>query len=332
MNLIFKINGAKYLCLITLLLFTACQPNTQFNVGENIPDGMVLIPSGSFLMGSNASDFNDAQPVHQVFINSFYMDKHEVSNLQFQKFVNATGYKTSAEIPLNPKNYPTVPIQNLIVGSAVFNSNPILLDDKNALQWWQYVPGANWKQPFSKQSKILAKLNHPVVHVSYYDALAYAKWAGKRLPTEAEWEYAAQGGKRNLPYYWGKNLKIANKWMANIYQGDFPVNNTADDGFIGIAPVKSFLPNAYGLYNMVGNVWEWCNDFYSENYYQYSPKNNPKGPIKSYSTQNKNEILMVQRGGSFLCTDSYCKRYKAGSRGKGEINSSANNVGFRCVK
>jgi formylglycine-generating enzyme required for sulfatase activity len=301
-------------------------------VTDIVPSKMVLIPAGTFQMGSNDPAFPDAQPVHEVFVNAFWMDEHEVTNAEFESFVKATGYITVAERELDAKDFPGVPAESLVPGSAVFTTptQPVSLD--NPLQWWTYVPGASWKHPFGPESNIQGQENNPVIHVSYEDALAYAKWAGKRLPTEAEWEYAAQARQPGLKYYWGNELKPGGKWMANIYQGDFPVTNTSEDGFVGIAPVRSYAPNAYGLYDMDGNVWEWCNDFYRPDYYSKSPSNNPKGPADSFDPDEPNAVKRVQRGGSFLCSDQYCIRYRPGSRGKGEVNSGSNNLGFRCVR
>lgn len=291
---------------------------------------MVLIPNGIFLMGTNA--FEDSQPEHEVKLPSFWMDEHEVTNAQFKKFVQATGYITIAERPLNINDYPGVVVTKLVPGSAVFTppTHPVKLTD--ALQWWRYVNGANWKHPTGPASSILHKDLLPVVQVCYQDATAYAKWAGKRLPTEAEWEFAARANKQHQQYYWGKELKPGGKWVANIFQGNFPDKNTREDGYEAIAPVKSFAPNAFGLYDMEGNVWEWCNDFYRPDYYKVSPANNPQGPIDSYDPEEPGLEKHVQRGGSFLCSDQYCIRYKAGSRGKGETGSAGNNLGFRCVK
>jgi formylglycine-generating enzyme required for sulfatase activity len=181
-------------------------------------------------------------------------------------------------------------------------------------------------------SSIDNRPNEAVVQICYEDAVAYAKWAGKRLPTEAEWEYAARAGKKHSTFYWGNELKPGGKFVANIYEGDFPVSNTAEDGFAGVAPVKSYSPNQFGLYDMEGNVWEWCNDYYRPDYYKRSPSNNPKGPADSYDPDEPGAVKRVQRGGSFMCSDQYCIRYRAGSRGKGEVTSASNNLGFRCVK
>ncbi len=291
---------------------------------------MVLVKGGTFRMGSN--EFYDAIPVHAVTVKSFYMDVHEVTNVEFARFVNASRYVTVAEKKLNPADYPGVAAAKLIPGSAVFipPSHPVSLDDP--MQWWSYVPGADWKHPNGPNSKINGKDNEPVVQVCYTDAVAYAKWAGKRLPTEAEWEYAARAGKQFKDYYWGNELKPRGKWAANIFQGNFPYRNTVGDGYAGVAPVKSFPGNAYGIYDLEGNVWEWCSDLYRFDFYKNSPAVNPKGPKYSYDPDEPDVEKHVQRGGSFLCSDDYCIRYKAGSRGKGETNSAGNNLGFRCAK
>ncbi len=292
---------------------------------------MIKIQGGKFRMGS--TNFPDAQPIHEVEVSSFLMDEHEVTNAQFAQFVEATGYRTIAERPLDPKEFPGVDPQMLVPGSAVFSSPENVDNLNNHLQWWSYVPGANWKNPEGPDSDLKDKDNYPVTQLAYQDADAYAKWAGKRLPTEAEWEYAAKAGKHvDETYYWGNEKKENGKWLANIYQGNFPTENTKEDGFETTAPVKSFPANAWGLYDMEGNVWEWCSDFYRPDYYATSDKINPKGPVNSHDPQEPGAIKRVQRGGSFLCNDVYCERYKAGSRGKGEQNSPTNNVGFRCVK
>jgi formylglycine-generating enzyme required for sulfatase activity len=320
-----------------LLAQAACQQGPAENKKEegtkpaaDSAAGMVLIKGGSFEMGSD--EFPDSRPVHAVTLHDFWMDEHEVTNAQFAAFVKATGYKTVSELPLNPADYPGVPQDKLVPSSAVFTppAQPVSLD--NPLQWWAYVPGASWQHPHGPGSSIAGRENDPVVHVSYTDAAAYAKWAGKRLPTEAEWEYAAQAGRKPSKYYWGSELKPGGKWVANIFQGDFPSGNTTEDGYADVAPVKTFPPNAFGLYDMDGNVWEWCEDFYRPDYYQQSPAENPKGPADSYDPDEPGAVKRVQRGGSFLCSDQYCIRYRAGSRGKGEVTSASNNLGFRCVR
>lgn len=298
--------------------------------GEGSASGMVWIPGGQFLMGADA--FPDARPVHPVSVKGFWMDEHEVTNAEFARFVAATGYKTVAERPLNPSDYPGVPADQLVPGSAVFTPPSHKVSLENPLQWWTYVKGASWQHPKGPSSTLKGHENEPVVHVCYDDALAYAQWAGKRLPTEAEWEFAAQGGRGNHTYYWGDNLKPAGKWVANIFQGSFPDQNAKEDGYAGVAPVKSFPANPYGLYDMDGNVWEWCQDFYRPDAYMHTTKNNPQGPSDSYDPDEPGAVKRVQRGGSFLCSDEYCIRYKAGSRGKGEVSSGSNNLGFRCVR
>lgn len=332
-------------CFLALFILASCNQQDDKVTPENSIDAgrppsladtasqrMVRIPAGTFEMGTNDPTFPDAQPVHKVKVNAFWMDEHEVTNAEFERFVAATHYITVVERQLDPKDYPTVQPESLVPGSAVFSppAQQVRLDDP--LQWWKYIAGANWKHPFGPGSNINDRENFPVVQVCYDDALAYAAWAGKRLPTEAEWEYAAQGNTPGLKYYWGNELKPGGKWMANIYQGNFPMTDKGEDGFIGIAPVKSFPPNGYGLFDMDGNVWEWCHDYYRPDYYKNSPASNPQGPADSYDPGEPNMVKRVQRGGSFLCSDQYCIRYKPGSRGKGEVSSGSNNLGFRCVK
>lgn len=291
---------------------------------------MVFIEGGSFTMGTER--YSDAQPIHEVTVSPFWMDEHEVTNAQFARFVAETGYVTVAERELDPSDFVGVDPSTLVPGSAVFTSPDHIQDLENYLQWWRYVPGANWKHPAGPKTNIVGIADHPVTQIAYEDAEAYAAWAGKRLPTEAEWEFAAKAGHHTTEiYYWGSELTEDGKWLANIFQGNFPLKNTLEDGYATTSPVKSFPPNAYGIYDMEGNVWEWCSDFYRAEY-TVSTKNDPKGPISSYDPQEPGTVKRVQRGGSFLCNDQYCERYKAGARGKGEINSPTNNVGFRCVR
>ena len=296
------------------------------------PEGMVWVPGGAFYMGD--AEFNDA-PVHRVEVDGFWMDKTEVTNAQFARFVAATGYVTVAERAPDPKDFPGVAAEELKgvkAGSIVFTPPENPVDLRNHAQWWRYVPGANWRQPEGPGSGVEGKENFPVVHVSYDDAVAYAKWAGKRLATEAEWEFAARGGLDGKPYAWGDEQKPGGKWPANIWQGHFPNENTAEDGFARAAPVASFAANAFGLHDLAGNVWEWCADWYRPDYYTVSPRRNPAGPEDSFDPVEPGLPKRVQRGGSFLCSDMYCVRYRPGTRGKGEVTSGASHVGFRCVK
>jgi formylglycine-generating enzyme required for sulfatase activity len=299
---------------------------------DTVPPKMIWVEGGTFTMGSSEADFWDAHPQHPVTLDGFWMDEHEVTNAEFAAFVAATGYRTVAETAPDPKDFPSVPVESLVAGSAVFTPPTEAVSLENPLQWWTYMAGADWRHPQGPKTTINGKPNDPVVQVCYEDAVAYAQWAGKRLPTEAEWEYAARAGKESQPYYWGTELKPGGKWVANIFQGTFPEGNTSEDGYTTLAPVKSFLPNARGLYDMEGNVWEWCQDFYRPDYYAQSPAKNPQGPNDSLDPDEPGAVKRVQRGGSFLCSDAYCIRYKAGSRGKGEVKSASNNLGFRCVK
>jgi formylglycine-generating enzyme required for sulfatase activity len=298
-------------------------------------DGMAWIPGGRFWMGT--THMEDAQPVHEVEVKGFWMDKTDVTNQEFARFVKATGYVTIAERPLNPKDFPNLAADELGAGSVVFTppAHPISLD--NPLAWWQFVRGANWRHPEGPNSDIRGKENYPVVHIAWADANAYAKWAGKRLPTEAEWEFAARGGLDRQNYVWGNEFKPAGKWKANTFQGHFPDHNTSADGYSGIAPVASFEPNGYGLYDMAGNVWQWVSDWYRPDYYaqlNYDgvPAANPQGPRDSFDPQEPAVQKRVQKGGSYLCTDQYCERYMPGARGKGDPETGTNHLGFRCVR
>jgi formylglycine-generating enzyme required for sulfatase activity len=298
---------------------------------------MVWVPGGTFWRGSDNPKMRDAQPTHQVSVDGFWIDRTAVSNEQFARFVEATGYVTVAERTPDAKDFPGAPPENLVAGSVVFTppKGPVPLD--NHLRWWSYVKGANWRHPEGPASDLQGREHHPVVQIAWEDATAYAKWAGKRLPTEAEFEFAARGGLDRKKYAWGDEFKPDGKWMANIWQGRFPYENTAEDGFRATAPVGSFPANGYGLYDMAGNVWEWCADWYRHDYYAKladgsQPVRNPQGPGDSHDPSEPRTAKRVMRGGSFLCTDQYCTAYEVGARGKGAPDSGTNHVGFRCVR
>jgi formylglycine-generating enzyme required for sulfatase activity len=320
--------------------------SSNINTSEPVASvvGMVWIPGGEFSMGGvnptgmqegGKETMNDARPVHRVYVDGFLMDETEVTNAQFAAFVQATGYITVAERKPTKAEFPDAPDENLVPGAIVFT--PVSTSDLNDhYRWWSYVAGASWRHPSGPSSNLDGKAQYPVVQVCWEDAAAYAKWAGKRLPTEAEWEFAARGGSAGDLYTWGNQFRPDGKWMANTYQGQFPTYDQGQDGFAGLAPGKQFPANAYGLYDMAGNVWEWCSDWYRSDYYQQGSGKgvirNPKGPDDSMDPAEPSERKKVQRGGSFLCTDQYCTRYMVGTRGKGEFRSASNHVGFRCVR
>ena len=320
-------NRVSILVAIFLLspLALAAPPTSQ-----PAPDGMIWIPAGTFRMGG--THHPDCKPIHPVTLDGFWMDKTAVTNAQFAKFVAATNYKTVAERKPDAKDFPGVPEDKLVPGSLVFTppNEAVPLNDVSG--WWVYVAGADWRHPAGPQSDIKDKDNFPVVQVAYEDAAAYAKWAGKRLPTEAEFEYAARGGLDQKEYAWGDEFKPGGKFMANTWQGRFPDKNTGEDGFAGLAPVASFPANGFGLYDMSGNCWEWCSDFYRPDYYSHSPEKNPQGPESSFDPDEPNAIKRVQRGGSFMCSDTYCGAYRPGIRGKGEVSSATSHLGFRCAE
>lgn len=316
----------------------------KFN-GDTSKAGMVYIPGGTFKMGGdNEQADQDEYPKHQVTVDAFWMDEHEVTNAQFQKFVETTGYITTAERKpdweelkrqLSPGT-PKPDESQLVAASLVFTPPSQAVDLNDYSQWWSWVVGANWKHPEGPGSDIKGKENFPVVHISWDDATAYCKWVGKRLPTEAEWEYAARGGMQNAIYSWGNEHISKGKAKANSWEGSFPYENTQEDGFAGLAPIKSYSPNGYQLYDMAGNVWEWCADWYRNDYYQQSSKSigvkNPKGPSDSFDPNDPYTPKKVARGGSFMCNDSYCSGYRVARRMKSSKDSGMSNMGFRCVR
>jgi formylglycine-generating enzyme required for sulfatase activity len=311
------------------------------------PKGMVWIPGGEFSMGAqDPQDMNDAvgmqattdsRPIHRAYVDGFWMDETEVTNAEFAAFVKATGYVTVAERAPRPEEFPGVPPDKLVAGSVVFSppSHPVPLDTQ--LRWWSYVKDATWRRPLGPQSSIEGKANLPAVHVAYEDAVAYATWSGKRLPTEAEWEFAARGGLTGKVFPWGDAFRQDSQWMANSHQGHFPDHDTGADRYPGVAPVAQFPANGYGLYDVGGNVWEWVSDFYRPDYYTQlaaagNVARNPQGPASSSDPDEPGVIKRVHRGGSYLCTDQFCSRYMVGTRGKGDVSTGTNHLGFRCVR
>ena len=314
---------------------------------DNPPNGMIWIPAGSFLQGAVPQDkmaMSHEKPQHPVTVDGFFMDVTEVTNAQFSEFVKETGYVTIAERQINweemrkqlPEGTPKPHDSIMQPGSLRFkktkSSVPNLFDFS---QWWEWSIGTNWKHPSGSKSNLIGKENHPVVHVCFEDAQAYCKWAGRRLPTEAEWEYAARSNKSNTTYFWGDDREQLST-KANSWEGEFPVNNTLEDGFERTAPVKSYPANDFGLYDMAGNVWEMTNDWYNLDYYTFleSTKEtaiNPKGADKAYNPNNPYLQEKIIKGGSFLCSDSYCASYRVSSRMGTSMDSSAEHVGFRTV-
>lgn len=308
------------------------------------PEGMVWIAGGEFSMGSADptvgghchEPMDDARPIHRVSVSGFFIDQMEVTNESFARFVKETGYLTIAERKPSASDFPGIPEEKRVAGSSVFTATERAVPLGQSLAWWRFVPGASWKHPEGPGSTLEGRQRHPAVHIAYADAIAYARWAGKDLPTEAEWEFAARGGQTGKLYPWGDELTPGDKLVANIYQGQFPVADTGKDGFVGSAPVGSFPPNAYGLYDMAGNAWEWVRDWYRPDAYtsdaQLGTVRDPAGPQTSADPSEPGVVKRVQRGGSFLCANEYCTRYMVGTRGKGEPSSPAGHLGFRCVK
>ena len=314
---------------------------------------MLKIPGGTATMGSEGSfitpygvkEFPEEAPVRNIEVSGFWMDETEVTNAEFAAFVEDTGYVTYAEREAVLEDFPKEALpylpeppfnQGAIVFTAPETFEGDLSNPQSALSWWRWEPSANWRHPLGKDSDISEKGGHPVVCVNHEDAAAYAEWAGKRLPTEAEWEFAARGGLASKTYVWGDELKPGNQWMANTFHGDFPTKDSGEDGFIGSAPVKSFESNGYGLYDMAGNAWEICSDFYDPEYPSNCEKCDPTGPKTwiSRETGRKGDGAAhhVTKGGSFLCHISYCMRYRPAARHSIEEDSPANHIGFRCAK
>ncbi|MFP4365732.1 MAG: formylglycine-generating enzyme family protein [Bacteroidales bacterium] len=326
-------------CVETPARFTDDIPHS-----DSIPAGMVWVPGGTFMMGGDNEQADpDEFPKHKVTVDGFWMDETVVTNAQFNTFVENTGYITTAEQSPDweelktqlPPGTPKPPDEVLVPASLVFVPTEQQVSLNNHHQWWSWIPGANWRHPEGPASSIEDKDDYPVVHISWFDAMAYAEWAGKRLPTEAEWEWAARGGRDGEIYPWGNEHIEEGLPKANAWQGSFPRHNTGWDGHSGLAPVRSFDPNGFGLYDMAGNVWEWCADWYHYDAYKMasSPQGvvNPTGPDHSYDPQEPEAAKRVIRGGSFLCNDSYCSGYRVARRMKSTPDSGASHTGFRLV-
>lgn len=312
---------------------------------EPAPADMVWIPPGEFLMGSEGPEADPQEgPVHRIRLSGFWMDVHEVTNDEFAKFVAATGYQTVAERKPDwneirtrlPPGTPKPPAGALVPGSIVFQVPPGR-KEVDPLECWVYLPGANWRHPLGPKSNLEGKGKYPVVHVAWEDADHFARWAGKRLPTEAEWEYAARADRTGTPFPWGTEICQDGISMANTFQGSFPTRDTREDGFAGLAQSCGFPPNAFGLHDMIGNVWEWCADWHDERTYRIrsrgaTPVKNPRGPQKSFDPEEPWEQKRVMRGGSFLCSPDYCANYRTSARRGTATDSGACHIGFRCVQ
>jgi formylglycine-generating enzyme len=330
----------------TILADCCCSslPNRYNPTPPAPPQGMIWIPGGEFVMGSDSPEAKkDEKPPHRVKVDGFWMDETPVTNRQFKAFVDATGYVTTAEkapaldeiMSQVPPGTPPPAPELLVPASLVFKPTQGPVPLTCAYLWWEWKPGADWKHPQGPESSIEGKDDHPVVQVSWFDATAYAKWAGKKLPTEAEWEYAAYGGKTDIKYVWGKEEFNEDNPQINIWQGQFPYKSSKSAGYFGTTSVKAHKPNPYGLYDMGGNVWQWCSDLYHANYFQEEAKKevsiNPAGPASSYDPEEPYASKRVHRGGSFLCHKSYCKGYRITARMKTCPDTSLNHLGFRCA-
>lgn len=301
-------------------------------------DNMVELPGGVFRMGSD-QHYPEERPAHKVRVGPFRIDATPVTNREFGRFIEATGYVTSAERPARAEDYPGADPALLAPASVVFAKTPGPVDLRNHFQWWRYIAGADWRHPLGPDSSIRDKGDHPVVHVAIEDALAYAQWCGKDLPSEAEWEFAARGGREdNSEFAWGDELVPEGRYMANFWQGDFPWQNLGSDGHEGTSPVGSFPANGYGLYDMIGNVWEWTTDWY-QTHDQLPGKpcctlENPRGGTLENSADPRNAVAIprrVMKGGSHLCAPNYCRRYRPAARMAQPVDTSTCHVGFRCI-
>ncbi|CAL1518670.1 formylglycine-generating enzyme family protein [Chitinophaga sp. MM2321] len=324
-----------------------CRVPSRFAVATpgKAPDGMVWIGGGEFMMGTNDKRaYEQERPAHPVQVNGFWMDKTEVTNKAFKVFIDATGYVTVAERKPRwedikaqlPPGTPAPPDDQLVPGALVFVTSGEAVDTRDITNWWHWIPGASWLHPEGPGSSLEGRWNHPVVQVAWEDAAAYAKWAGKRLPTEAEWEFAARGGLVEKRFAWGDDFTPQQHFMANTFQGHFPNQDKGEDGYRGTAPVASFPANPFGLYDMIGNVWEWTTDWYDASLYKrmntHTAVYNPTGPAGTFDPEDKYAIKRVTKGGSFLCANDYCINYRPSARRGTSFDSGASHIGFRCVK
>ena len=316
------------------------QPQLTTNPRLDLPparDNMLWVPGGRFLMGSD-HHYPEEAPAHAAIVEGFWIDQYAVTNEQFAQFIDATGYVTLAEIPPRAEEYPGAKPEMLQPASVVFRKPAHRVDLRNHFNWWTYIPGANWRNPEGPQSSIENRAQHPVVHIAYQDAEAYANWVGKELPTEAEWEFAARGGLDGATYAWGEEFTPGGKSMANTWQGEFPWQNLCADGYAGTAPVGQFAPNGYGLFDMIGNVWEWTTDWYAARHPVTKPccgVANTKGGDREQSYDPQMPEIKIPRkvikGGSFLCAPNYCRRYRPAARMAQPIDTAACHVGLRLI-
>ena len=322
----------------TLLIFCLTIYCSPLLAGE--PEDMVRISSGTFWMGSDTGNKmmprggrNNESPIHEVTVDGFWMDIYPVTNMHYTKFVKETGYVTYSEVPPDPKDWPGAKPEMLYAGSIVFKQPKSKVDMRNYFNWWELKKGADWRHPTGPESDLMGREKHPVVHVTFKDVKSYCQWAGKEMPAEAHFEYAARGGLDKKKYAWGEQPKHFTELLANVWQGKFPYTNENKDGFLETSPVGNFPANGYGLYDMSGNVWEWVSDWYHPNYYKVSPKKNPTGVTQKHSF-DPNEPGVPKRivkGGSFLCSENYCTGYRPSARMATDPRSSSNHNGFRCV-
>ncbi|HEY2585678.1 MAG TPA: formylglycine-generating enzyme family protein [Tepidisphaeraceae bacterium] len=324
---------------------TAAKSEAVPKSGAASQSGMRWIPGAEYVMGTDdPKSLHNERPAHRVRVDGFWMDVHDVTNGEFRRFVDATGYVTTAERKPQweeirkqlPPGTPRPDDAMLVAGALVFTPTDHAVDLRDLSQWWRWVPGASWRHPHGPGSDIAGKDDYPVVQVSWDDAGGYAKWAGKRLPTEAEWEYAARGGKYGTRYYWGDEFRPGGRFMCNTFTGLFPVKDTGEDGFAGPSPVGAFPPNGYGLYDMAGNVWQWCSDWYRADMHAQNAQTdccvNPAGPSESLDPNEPYMPKRVVKGGSFLCSDSYCESYRPTARRGTPPDTGTNHTGFRCAK